>query len=387
MSLFSFKKNKETFFSDKEMYSLVISIGSGNINAAIVKFTEKVGVDIVYYTNEVIPFQQNLSISRHLDLMTKAITVLIQKVQKEGIGKLKNKNNKSISISKIFYILSSPWCISQTKTIHIKESNYFKVTTDYINKIINKTESEYHSSFPKKSKIIEKKIIQIKNNGYLVDNINNQSVKDMELSVYFSFADELVLNNVEKAVQKVFDLPEIWCHSSSLAIFSNIRNLFPQKDDFLEINISEEMTDISIINNNILTDLISIPIGRNYFIRRLAEELRISEAVADSMIRMRASKNKDELGHINTAVCLNKTSDDWLLEINKNLDKLKEHSYISKDIFLIANSDLSFFLKEKLEKIDYNVLFVDNKKVKSNLKIEDVIFRLELMFLDNTYKL
>jgi hypothetical protein len=388
MSIFSFKKNKSSTLSDGS-YSLVIGLSSGSISGGIIKHTEKAGVDVVYYAKEDIPFQQDISIPRHLELMEKTLTTLASKIQTEGLTVLKSTNPKlkNLILNRAFYLLSSPWCISETKTIKVKENMVFKVTDAYINKTIDQAEKEYQNSNFKNSKVIEKKIIQIKNNGYVVDNIINQHTKEFELSVHFSFADNQILDSIEKSISNFFHIDNVWCHSSSLAIFSTIRNLFAQKDDFIHLDISEEMTDISVVSNDIITNLVSIPMGRNYFIRELSKDLNIPESVASTTIKMHFIKSGDDLANIKNTVSLNKITDTWLAKITDTLNDLRTKKYISQDVFLIANSDLSFFLKGKLEQNDYQVLFIENKNIKSNLKIEDVIFKLGLMFLDNIYKI
>lgn len=388
MSFFSFKKNKSSSLLDGS-YSLVISLSSGSISGGIIKHTEKVGVDVVYYTKENIHFQQDISIPRYLELMEKSLTTLASKIQKEGLTVLKSTNPKlkNLVLNRAFYLFSSPWCISETKTLYVKENIPFKVTDTYINKIIDQAEKEYQNSTFKNSKVIEKKIIQIKNNGYLVDNIIGQTTKEFEISVYFSFVDDSILAKIEQSISKIFYINNVWCHSNTLAIFSNIRNLFPQKDDFIYLDIGEEIIDISVINNNIISHNVTIPLGYNYFIRELSKDLNIPESVAATTIKMYKNKTVDDLANIKNTVSLNKISEDLLLKITDNLNSLKLKSYISENMFLIANSDLSFFLKDKLEKYDYKVLFIENKHIKSNLKIEDLIFKLELMFLDNLYKI
>ncbi len=388
MSIFSFKKNKSSTLSDGS-YSLVIGLSSGSISGGIIKHTEKAGVDVVYYAKEDISFQQDISIPRHLELMEKTLTTLASKIQTEGLTVLKSTNPKlkNLVLNRAFYMLSSPWCISETKTLYIKENLLFKVTDTYVNKIIDQVEKEYQNSNFKNSKVIEKKIIQIKNNGYVVDNIINQHTKEFELSVHFSFADNQILDSIEKSISNFFHIDNVWCHSSSLAIFSTIRNLFAQKDDFIHLDISEEMTDISVVSNDIITNLVSIPMGRNYFIRELSKDLNIPESVASTTIKMHSIKSGDDLANIKNTVSLNKITDTWLVKITDTLNDLRTKKYISQDVFLIANSDLSFFLKGKLEQNSYQVLFIENKNIKSNLKIEDVIFKLGLMFLDNIYKI
>lgn len=371
MSLFSFfKKNKES-------YSLVFNIGSGSVSGAVVKFTEEPGEILTSYNKEVVPFQDQISVPKHLELMKSSLEVLATKIQKS--------NNQKID--RIFYIFSSPWSISQTKIIKIKESKPIKITEKYLNTTIDEQEKKFQAEIADSGKIIEKKIIQLKINGYVVSDYYNKSAKDLEIAVFFTVVPVNILETVEGSISKFFDIKNIWCHSLSLAMTSVIRNLFPYKDDFLFIDVSEEITDISIVEDNIMVNAVSIPFGRNDFIRELSVSLGVSQEIADSQIRMHCNKNNDDLAAIKLSVAVDKASQAWLEKITEILGGFKEKIYVPDSVFLITNDDLACFLKEKLEKQDFQIIILNNNKIKSPISIEDVIFRLELMFLDNIYKI
>jgi cell division ATPase FtsA len=371
MSFFSFLKR------NKESYSLVFNISSGSISGGVINFTEKSGVDLISFQKEIIPFQQEISIAKHLELMKSTLTALAGKIKKVGTKK----------IDRIFYIFTSPWSISQTKTIRIKETKPFRVTESYLNRIVEDQEKKFQADNLTTGRIIEKKIIQVKINGYVVNNFYGKITKDLEISIFFTLVPEKILDTVEEAVTKTFNVKNVWCHSLSLSAISIIKNLFPQKEDFIHIDVGEEITDISIVKDNILASSASIPFGRNNFIRELSKLLKVSEEIADSMIRMHCQKNNDELAALRLSVTMDGAAKEWLGKIFAVLDSFKEKIYVPEAIFLIANNDVTSILKEKLQKQDYKAILLDYNKIKSPVVVEDITFKLELMFLDNLYKL
>jgi hypothetical protein len=380
MSFFSFAKR------NKESYSLVFNVGSGSVSGGIIRFTEKEGVNMIYYAKEIIPFQNDVIVSRHILLMKDSLTKLAHKIRVEGFKKVP-ANNTDFPIERAFYVFSSPWSNSQTKTIKIHEPKPFKITEAYLNKLVDSQEKEFQTELGKTGKIIEKKIIQIKINGYEVSNAINMSTKDLEISVFFTMVAEDILHLVNEAVTKTFHIKNSWCHSLSLAVFSTVRNLFPQFEDFIHIDVSEELTDICIIRDNIMTSMATIPFGRNHFIRNLSNSLKVSEEVADSMINMHAQKSNDELANLRLGVSMDAAAKDWLSRLFEILDSFKEKIYVPESIFLVINNDLNSFLKDKLEKHDFTVTALSNNKIKPISPGDDIMFKLELMFLDNLYKI
>ncbi len=383
MSFFSLHKNIKKSKNDKEKYSLVFNIGSGSISGGIIKFTEASGENIIYYAKELIPFQQEISIQKHLDLMKSALNSLANKIQTNGL-KLINSKNK---IERVFYVFSSPWSISQTKTILLNEKKLIRITENYLDELIQKNEKQFKTDILKSGKIIERKIIQIKSNGYIVNDIHKRQINNLEMSVLFTAVEESVLQIVNDAVSQVFHLNNVWCHSTALSIFSIIRNLYPQMEDFISLDISEEMTDLIIVKDSLIINVASIPFGRNHFIRELAVSAGVTAEIADSMIKMHTCKENNQLATLKLGVSMDGISQKWFTQLMEIFDSLKEKVFLPENIFLISNSDIVSFLQDKLQKRDYKTILMDNKKIRSNLVINDIMFRLVLMFLDNIYKI
>ncbi|MFA7252891.1 MAG: hypothetical protein WC027_03495 [Candidatus Paceibacterota bacterium] len=356
MSFFSFSKKN----NKKEKYSLAFTITSGSATGAIIKFTKEPGVQVIYSKKETIPNPSELK---------KSLSLLVSDLQK-----------KKVVIDKAFYLFSSPWSISQTKTILVKENKAFKVTPAYLEKIIDQ---HTQKDFSEIGKIIEKKIVQMKMNGYIVEQATGQLTRDLEVSIFITAVPEKVLSDVEDAVAKAFIVKNIWCHSLSLPIFSMIRDFFPHKDDFININISDEMTDLSLVRDGLIVSEASFPLGRNYFIKELAKSMKVTEGIADSMIKVNAVKVNDELAALKLSVAISKSAEDWAHQISSVLSQWKEKQYVPDTVFLLASPDLSSFVSAKLKGQDLKFFLIDRKQIKS----DDVIFKIGLMFLDKMYKI
>ncbi len=388
MKFLSFaKKNNK-----KEGYSLVFNISSGSVTGTIVKFTDSPGVDVVYSARESIIPTTDSSVKKRLDSLKSALTILSERISKEGLKRINLAQNSTVSILKTFYFFSSPWCLSQTKTLRTKETKSFKADQNYINKMISDQEKKCLDESSKSStfsdisglgKMIEKKIIQIKANGYIVDQVNNNFVKDLEVSLFCTVIPEEVLETVEGAVNRFFVTKEIWCHSLTLPIFSVLRDLFPQKDDFVYVNMTDEMTDIAVIRDGLISSEASFPLGRNYFVSELIKEQKVTKEIADSMIRLHSEKKNDELATLKTSVIMDRIVKDWLKGFNSAIEKLKEKIYIPDTLFIISSNDLAVFLVEKLKNSDYKIIPIDRRNIKGN----DVSLKIGLLFLDKLYKI
>jgi hypothetical protein len=86
-------------------------------------------------------------------------------------------------------------------------------------------------------------------------------------------------------------------------------------------------------------------------------------------------------------VLMDKIALDWLTKVSDVIGKFKTEVYTPESVFLIASSDLTYFLKEKLQRQGFDILLVDNINIRPPVAGVDLVFKLELMFLDNLYKI
>lgn len=380
MSLFSFAKTIK-----KDSYSLVFTIESGSVTGGIIKFTEKPGVEVLYYFKENLVLPKEISTTKHLAALKTGLKSLSLKLRQKGL-----------KIENAFYIFSSPWSISQTRTIRVKESKAFKLGETYLKNFIEQHEKNSQKEAEKNKvftdisahgKIIDKKIIQIKANGYTIENFNHKLVKEAEVSVFSTVIPQEVLEATEDAVSQSFLIKNVYCHSVSLATFSVIRDLFSNQEDFICLDIDDEMTDIIIVKDGLISSEVSFPFGRNAFVRQLAEKFKVSEAIADSMIKMHQQKSNDELAALKFTVAMNNITRDWFTKVNEIFAQFTENLYTPQKLFVVANSDISSILIEKLKEVNPNVVSVEARKINSPVKIDDTIFKINLMFLDKVYKI
>ena len=171
-------------FKKRDNYSLIFNIGSGSVIGSLVKVTEKTGVDVLCYTKEQIPFEQNLSPEKYMANLKIATTKVGEKLHTEGVKKINHGLEKPIKIYRSYYLFSNPWCTSQTKTFKIRENKPVKLSDKYINSLIQKQEP----TTPAGEKLIENHIVQVKINGYVLNKFENIKTKEAEISFMTSFA-------------------------------------------------------------------------------------------------------------------------------------------------------------------------------------------------------
>lgn len=360
----------------REVYSLVFDVGSGSVKGAVVKFTEKPGAEVTFYTEEKISFAKNAEAEKHVESLKKTLSSVVEKILKKD----------KIKFESIFYIFSAPWSSSETRLIRIKENKPIRLTEQYLNKLIADQEKIVLKETPG-SRIIEKRVVDLKISGYPVADLNNRQTTEAEVAVFFSSVSETIIKSVEGAVGRHFIPKKTFWHTSSLAIFSTIRDLFPNHQDFVSVSFGDEMTEMSIIKNGIVFGEVSYPFGRNTFVRRLSDKTKTTEAVADSVIKMTSLKHTDDLAALRTNTNISSIASEWYGEFDIAMKHFMEKLYVPHVIFFVSPHDLSATLVNKIKETGFEVVPLIARKISSPVKIDDIMFKISLMFLDKIYKI
>ena len=345
MLFFSFSSNKS-----REEVSAVFHIGSGSVDGHLVRLSKISKPEIIYTTNVPILFQKNINLERHFKLMIKALDSVLKDIQKQGILHLNFTGLRNHGIKNAFYILSSPWCASQTKIIKIKKDKPLEITKDSIESFIDDQENKFLSdNSDEGSKIIEKKIIEAKLNGYKTAEIYGRKARDIELSLFMTSVPEYILNELKNTARKYFNFRSSHFHSFALSSFSAIRDIYSDKENFIYLDVHGELTDLSIIKDNVFVESASFPAGKNFFIRHISEKLRLSANEAHSLINLYAEKRCDQETSQKVEVAIGASLKSWLDNFHSVLTSLSLNMYVPRTIFMAVSDEFGAFLAKELK--------------------------------------
>ncbi len=381
-SLFS-KPSEETAF--------IFDIGSGSVGGASVIFSRSGVPKIICSVRENIPFRKNLDPGRFAERMLNTLELVSARLQKEEPIRRNALRGKIKSPSRACIIFSSPWYFSKTESMSVKEKESFLVTIDLVSDMAKKEEEEFEAGikspdfgkfFGKDTVLLEKKIIDIRLNGYPVSYPYGKTAKEIESHFFISLAVGSILKKSKEIIFKRFHLRKIDAHSFSLASFVAIRDLFPESSDFLFLDISGEITEISVIKKGTLLETVSFPLGKNFLIRKMAESLgdekgSLSESALSLYFGRRGSKDFME----KTGKVLKEAEEDWLSLFYDTISGFSGESFVPTLAYLVADEDAEKIFAEFLEHADlsrfslvsgsFKVSLLDKEKLKKSCVFPD----------------
>ena len=176
-------------------------------------------------------------------------------------------------------ILASPWFVSQTRTIKYNKTTDFVCTEKLIDSLIEKEiayilehDMDRFGSLGKEGIIIEKQISMIKINGYSTAKPFGKKAQSLELFLVVTVSPKSVIERFKNELQKAYGSTSIILFTTSpYATFIISRDFLGASDEFMIIDIGEEITDVAFIKDDLFLYQHSFPVGIYELYRKLAE--------------------------------------------------------------------------------------------------------------------
>lgn len=365
--MFSFGRKKE-----KKETVLILDIGSGSTAVSLVELSFEEEPTILYVKRVPIKFQRSLTSARFRKEMIKSLNLGLRDVNKKGLSVLENKSKKSIS--RVLCSLSSPWFVSQTKVVRIKKDKPFVVTKKFMSGFIKEEEetfansdlAKYSSRKKQDSEIIERKIIEIKLNGYKTNNPFNKNASEVQISLFMSMAPTDILNEIEETITKHFYINQIDFHSFTLISFLAIRDIYDRVSNFLFLDITGEVTDVSIVKKGNLLKSASYPVGKNSLIREATTKLKTIPEEARSAINLFLSGAvKGKKAKVLEKILI-KSKEEWTKGLQNALVGLSGGMSLPTTVFFTSDEDISLWYSDAIRSEEFAQSFLtDNSFIVS----------------------
>jgi len=351
-----FSKPKE----EKEL-ALVFDIGSSSVGGAVFEI-QKFGIPkIILSIREPIILEEKINTERFLFLTLKSLEAVASRICIMGIGKP----------SKIFCVLSSPWYASQTRVIKLEKNTSFLFTSKLADSLIQKEislfEEEHLNKFShsdEKARMIEFKNMKTMLNGYVTDEPFDKKVKKIEMVVFISMSEDKILKKMVGAISRHFHSEDVKFSSFTMASFTVARDMFMHQENFLLVDIAGEVTDISLVKKDVLSESISYPLGRNFMIRGVADSLSYTLSEAKSFISLYKDKHAVESVEKRLEPVISKLKTEWLNGFQQALVNLSNDISVPSTIFITVDQDLIDFFSEIIKTEQFNQYTITESEFK-----------------------
>lgn len=355
--MFSFGKSR--LKSNKKNVALVFDIGSASVAGGLVALDDDSVPHLLYTVRKKIVFQKNLNFERFVSSMAEAFAAVLENIERKGLQYINKKQLRSDSISTALFVYASPWYSALTKIFMLSKEKPFIVTKGLVSKLIKKEETsslEEHGSGLEKVQtsgdVIERSITTTKINGYSITHVEGKEAKQLELTVSTTVISHSVAQNLEEIFERVFNGKNIIHHSFPLAAFITMRDIFHDLDNFLILDVSGEVSDLSLVKDNSLLETASFPIGKHSVTRRLMDKLDVSSAEAESALQMYMENFIHEQVSEKISNAIQDIRSEWSKEFEKAIERIEDDLLLPSKLFFIADKSFMGLVENFIEYAD-----------------------------------
>ncbi len=330
------------------MLALVIYIQSDVIEGTLVNFPAlkdgtKVTSQTLYSTVVRIPRKTHTTGDYVTKMMLKGIEDLCAHIVKE-VPKVSKEPIKSIH-----YILSTPWVISQSKTVEIKYEKDTLVTENIVREIINEDRKKLVETYENDMIFVEQKIFQVELNGYPVQNYHNKKTRTLKISFAFTLSSDKIIKKIEAAVSKNLYIAKEHYHSAILLQYMSSRELVSEAQDLIVLHVHGELTDVVVVKKGFSSYLASFPFGTSTLVRKVATSLKSTFEETTSSLAMLGDKKLDETHHNKMETVLASIMKGWQSDCMQSIEGIGKQVAIPRLLHLYAETPLEPLFKKALQ--------------------------------------
>lgn len=365
MSLLSFKSNT------KEESVLLFDIGNGTITGSLVYFKKGEKPTFIYICKEFFATKEKLN-AKSLEIqMDTLFGEVVQNTLKKGLEHKFWSTNKK-RIDSVMISFSSPWFLSKTKHIHLTNEKEFVITQKFLNEIVNKEILEIKKELSGETSgdtydVVESSIVHGKINGYTVSNLIGKETKNFDASLYISVISNEFKQKIFNTVSKVTHVPlkKIYLNTFPLVLFGVIRDLFTKEENFMLMDVTSEVTDITLVNGDIIEKTVSFPSGKNLILRQIAKNLNITPEIAESTLKLFINKKISDDISIKVSDSLVEVEKEWSIYLENALLEISPEMNLPHTLFMTADREASQIFNDflNIQKLDATSLWRKNMHV------------------------
>ena len=343
------------------MLSLIIDIQSDKVRGTLVNFDKsknKSGLlEVAYSTTVDIAFKYHVTADYVNKMMIKAVDDVALKIFKEGVSYVKEP------IHSIHFILSSPWVISQSKTVKIEYENDTEITDALIQKIITEEKNILIKKYREQDKddenyefdivFIEEKIFDIELNGYSVNSYKNKKAKNLSLSFSFTLSSDKIIKKIQNSLDRIVHINREYYHSCLLLYYLAFRSHIMDEKEYILMHVHGEITDLVIIKRGYASYMASFPFGVTTFLRKASLSLKASLETTSSNLSMYENGQLDEVQSLKIENSISNVVSSWRNEL-KNILATTKKDFILPNVIHLTSPHFKIF-KKILENEGYRV--------------------------------
>jgi len=335
----------------KQKAALIFYVGNGVVKGAIVTHEEGKPPHVLSARVRDLP-HYNERDREHLE--TRILTEFGELAKEMRSEDLKNVlSTHDIRIGNACVFMASPWYISETTIIKMKEAKPFTVTDALLSDARNNIVKAYTDAHKVDVAVLEQKIIRISLNGYVTNEPLKKKADTLDMTVFTSFSRHSSMEEIRRIIEQNFHTDSVGIHSQSLVAFSVIEDIWKDIPQYIIADVTSQLTELVTVRKGILSEAASFPKGKQFLVSTVGDKLGVTSEVAESLIRMKNDGSVDSDLSAKLDVALNDSKKEWLTDFSEGLSAMSSSSSLPSRFFLFAPKDVTHIFSSYIMSEEY----------------------------------
>lgn len=338
----------------------IFDIGSGSVGGSMIIASSKSAPTVVSSVRHNLKLKEEIKGEEVLKDMIFTLKRVASQIQKES----------SLVPDKVYAVLSSPWSFTELKDIKRSSSTNFKITKKFVSDLISDEISDIKKKNTVLDLIVDKRIVDIKVNGYETENPYGKDARELAVKLFLSVSSKAIIEAIEDAIMNTYHR-NIKFTSQMFSDFMVVRDIFDNLNDFIVLNIDEESTEVSIMQNDNLLYSSSFPYGKNTLIRKISKNIGRTTLETKSLLATYYSGHLTDKQVRLLSDSIKSANMEWVRSLKSIFTSSLNNLVLPENIFLVADNaskgwfinllNMGNFSEFTTTREDFNVIIGDSK--------------------------
>lgn len=323
-----FRKEK-----DEGTLVVVFDIASASVGGVLFVHRKKFAPEIIASVRESVDFSKYKKLQEKWNVMNNALTFVFDQLKK------KTPRFPQVALC----VFSSPWFVAQTRIIKINREKSFEINENILDEaleneleIFRKEWSSGEGQIFKKEEVdslLEKSTIKIILNGYEVESPFGKRARSVKLFSYLSLGIGFLKKKIKENISTNINFDNIYFNSFPFVLLRVLADIVNTKNGAIFIDMSGEITDVFIVRDGVMEEMSSLPIGENFFIKRISSAFNLKPEESKSQLAQfkRGDLNKTQMEKISKI--LDPAVKKWGEYLGQLLNEVSENNFLPQNLY------------------------------------------------------
>lgn len=306
------------FFSGKphEELILILEVQSAMARGSLAYIRKGQSPHVVFTYLKNVPYKPGAGSAYLVKMTLRALTEIVSTLL-EHHHAMASHGSLPKSISAVHYILSSPWMISQAKTVSVDFPKPTEITEEKVMEIIAAERAKLSVGPATQTEVVEEKIFDVSLNGYSVPSWQDKEARQLQVSFVVSVAGSNLTRRFRDVCAHAVRPAQVHFHSSLLLQNVGIQLLLPSHSSYVLVHIHGELTDVVVVEHHSCVFFGSYPEGVRTVIRKIARATKTDFEAADSLLTLHVGGSLDPAHQKSVGPIITEIARGWTSEFAK----------------------------------------------------------------------